>query len=173
MFKYIGSDIPHIYIGGTIIFVIIIIIFYIGTSVSMWKENPKKRKFYTLKNILVTLILFILFLGISILSILLITSTGKEDVYVAKSTINKVVSPPIDDDDAKVEVGNREHTHIVSVDGNPKVGDKVEIKLRLSSTKTSAIYENDKQKAIPKLGKHHYGVNESIIKEIDTKLIKN
>ena len=136
----------------------------------MWKENPKKRKFYTLKNILVT---FILFLGISILSILLITSTGRNDVYVAKPTINKVVLPPIDDEGAKVEVGNRDHTHIVSVDGNPKVGDKVEIKLRLSSAKSSAIYDGDKQKATPKLGKYHYGVNESIIREIDTKLIKN
>lgn len=173
MFKYIGSDIPHIYIGGTIIFVIIIIIFYIGTSVSMWKKNPKKRKFYILRNIIVTLFLFILFLGISIFSVWLFVSTGKEKVYVAKPTINKVILPPIDDESAKVKVGNRDHTHIVSVDGNPKVGDKVEIKLRLSSAKSSAIYDGDKQKATPKLGKHHYGVNESIIREIDTKLIKN
>lgn len=173
MFKYIGSNIPITHISFTIICVIMLIILYIGINVSTWKANSKKGKSYILKNIIVIPFLFIIFLGISIFTIWLITSAGKEEVYVAKPTVNKVISPPIDDEDAKVEVGDRDHKHIISVKGNPKVGDKVKIKLRLSSTKYSAVYKDDKQKPIPKLGKHHYGVNEFVIKEIDTKLIKN
>ena len=173
MFKYIGSNIPITYISFTIICVIMIIILYIGINISTWKANSKKRKFYILKNIIVTSFLLIIFLGVSTFTIWLITSAGKEEVYVAKPTVNKVISPPIDDEDAKVEVGDRDHKHIISVKGNPKVGDKVKIKLRLSSTKYSAVYKDDKQKPTPKLGKHHYGVKEFVIKGIDTKLIKN
>lgn len=136
------------------------------------KKNPKKRKFYILRNIIVTLFLFILFLGISIFSVWLFVSTGKEKVYVAKPTINKVVLPPVDNDDAKVKVGKRDHMHIISVKGNPKVGDKVEIKIRISSKKSFAVYGDNKQKITPKLGNRHYGVDEFIINGVDTKLIK-
>lgn len=173
MFKYAGSGISETSIIFIITSAVILMAFMIlGTGVNLlaWKRSFKKGKSQILKNILIVLIGCI---SAGILMALGFGLMGKEDVYVAKPTINKIVYPPVNDDDAKVKVGERNHTHIVSVKGNPKVGDKVEIKVRLSSMKLFTIYGNDKQKVIPKLGKHHYGVDELIINEIDTKLIKN